>query len=80
MSNGNLVARTDRFGNRTQFTWEAAGEGRWRPTSIVDGYGLTTTFTYGADSSVEVSAPARSDGVGGDDDDHVGRRASGARR
>ena len=23
--NGNLVARVDRFGNRTQFTWAGAG-------------------------------------------------------
>ena len=48
--NGNLVSRTDRFGNRTQFTWETAGEGRWRPSSITDGYGLTTTFTYTGES------------------------------
>ena len=33
------------------------------PTSITDGYGLTTTFTYNGESSVEVPAPARSDGV-----------------
>ena len=61
--NGNLVARTDRFGNRTTFTWEAGGEGVWRPTSIVDGYGLETKFIYDGESSVEVQAPARSDGV-----------------
>ena len=61
--NGNLVARTDRFGNRTRFTWQAMGGGRWAPTSIVDGYGLTTTFTYSGGSMVQVSAPARSDGV-----------------
>ena len=62
--NGNLVARTDRFGNRTTLMWEAGGEGVWRPTSIIDGYGLETKFTYdGDDHRVEVTAPARSDGV-----------------
>jgi RHS repeat-associated protein len=67
-SDGNLVSRTDRFGNRTQLTWEHPpwdGSG-WAPTSIVDGYGQTTTFTYsasGSASSVVVSAPPRSDGV-----------------
>ena len=67
--NGNLVARTDRFGNRTQFGWEVTPgiEGGWRPTSIVDGYGLETRFTYSTDVNgdplVEVAAPARSDGV-----------------
>ncbi len=50
--NGNLVARTDRFGNRTQFTWEAMGRGQVAPTSITDGYGLTTTFTYTRDATV----------------------------
>ena len=68
--NGNLVARTDRFGNRTQFSWEVTPgiEGGWQPTSIIDGYGLETTFTYTTDPTsgdrlVEVQAPARSDGV-----------------
>jgi len=61
-SDGNLVSRTDRFGNRTQLTWQALGNDRWAPTSIVDGYGQTTSFTYSA-SSVVVSAPPRSDGV-----------------
>lgn len=61
--NGNLVSRTDRFGNHTQLSWEAgSGEGQWRPSSIVDGYGLETTFSY-PESSVVVTAPARSDGV-----------------
>jgi len=59
---GNLVNRVDRFGNHTQLTWEQLRGDRWRPTTIVDGYGLTTTFTY-TPTSVTVSAPARSDGV-----------------
>ncbi len=59
---GNLVNRVDRFGNRTQMTWEALRGDRWRPLTIVDGYGLTTTFTY-TPTSVTVSAPSRSDGV-----------------
>ena len=59
---GNLVNRVDRFGNRTQLTWEPVLGGGWRPSSIVDGYGLTTTFAY-TPGSVVVSAPPRSDGV-----------------
>jgi hypothetical protein len=61
-SDGNLVTRTDRFGNRTQLTWQSLGSNRWEPVSIVDGYGQTTTFTYSS-SQVVVSAPPRSDGV-----------------
>jgi RHS repeat-associated protein len=71
---GNLVSRTDRFGNRTQLTWEHPSwdPAGWAPVSIVDGYGQTTTFTYssssvvcgpGVSSCVVVSAPPRSDGV-----------------
>ena len=63
---GNLVVRTDRFGNRTDMTWEAAGPQRWRPTSIVDSYGRATTFAYafnGSTSQVKVTAPTRSDGL-----------------
>lgn len=60
--NGNLVARVDRFGNRTDLQYQAFGPGQWRPTAIIDAYGLTTTFSYGA-NKVTVSAPARSDGV-----------------
>jgi RHS repeat-associated protein len=59
---GNLVNRVDRFGNHTTLTWEQLRGDRWRPTTIVDGYGLTTTFTY-TPSTVTVTAPARSDGV-----------------
>lgn len=59
---GNLVNRVDRFGNRTQLTWEPLRGNRWRPTTIVDGYGLTTTFTY-TPNTVSVSAPSRSDGL-----------------
>ncbi len=61
---GNLVTRADRFGNHTQLTWEhpPGNATAWAPSSIVDGYGQTTTFTYSA-SSVVVSAPPRSDGM-----------------
>src|SRR5271170_4515577 len=41
--NGNLITRTDRFGNRTMLTWQPVGGGRWVPSSIVDGYGQATT-------------------------------------
>ncbi len=61
-TNGNLVSRVDRFGNHTKLTWEPLRGNGWRPTTIVDGYGLTTTFAY-TGSAVTVSAPARSDGV-----------------
>jgi hypothetical protein len=59
---GNLITRTDRFGNCTVLTWQPLGGGRWAPSSIVDGYGQATTFSY-TPSSVVVSAPPRSDGV-----------------
>lgn len=61
--NGNLVARSDRFGNRTDLTWRALGGGRWAPTSLVDAYGLITTFSYTTLGRVTVTAPARADGV-----------------
>ena len=61
-ANGNLVARADRFGNRTDLEYQQFGPGQWRPTAIIDAYGLTTTFSYGA-NQLTVSAPARSDGV-----------------
>lgn len=61
--NGNLVARTDRFGNRTDLSWRALGSGRWAPTSLVDAYGLTTTFSYSTPGRVTVTAPTRADGV-----------------
>jgi len=60
--NGNLITRTDRFGNRTVLTWQPLGGGRWAPSSMTDGYGQATTFSY-TPSSVVVSAPPRSDGV-----------------
>jgi RHS repeat-associated protein len=60
--NGNLITRTDRFGNRTVLTWQSLVGGFWVPSSIVDGYGQATTFSY-TQSSVVVSAPRRSDGV-----------------
>jgi hypothetical protein len=39
---GNLVNRVDRFGNRTQLTWQQYRGQYWRPLTITDGYGLTT--------------------------------------
>ena len=38
--NGNLVARIDRFGNRTDITWRARANNVWQPTSIIDSFGL----------------------------------------
>ena len=61
--NGNLVARTDRFGNRTDLTWRSLGGGKWAPASVVDAYGLTTTFSYTTLGRVTVTAPARADGI-----------------
>ena len=61
--NGNLVARTDRFGNRTDLTWRSLGGGKWAPTSVVDAYGLTTTFSYTTLGRVTITAPAREDGI-----------------
>ncbi len=40
---GNLVSRVDRFGNQTTLTWVAKPGRQWAPSSITDGYGLTTT-------------------------------------
>ena len=65
---GNLVARADRFGNRTDLTYTQISPQQWQPTTIVDAYGLTTTFVYGSDpdtgnAQLTVSAPKRSDGV-----------------
>ncbi len=66
-SDGNFVSRVDRFGNRTDLTYSSAGVNQWQPATIVDAYGLTTTFDYGTDDdgqgTVTVSAPSRADGV-----------------
>ncbi|GAA3633039.1 RHS repeat protein [Microlunatus ginsengisoli] len=62
--NGNLIARTDRFGNRTDLTYNQISPTQWQPASIVDDHGLVTTFSYDPNSgALTVSAPARSDGV-----------------
>ncbi|GAA3611298.1 RHS repeat domain-containing protein [Microlunatus ginsengisoli] len=61
--NGNLVARADRFGNRTDIAWQSPVSGQWRPLSIVDSYGLSTTFRYPTQSQIQVISPERSDGV-----------------
>ncbi len=61
--NGNLVARTDRLGNRTDITWRPRANNVWQPTSIIDSFGLATTFDYSTAGQVKVVSPARSDGV-----------------
>ena len=61
--NGNLVARVDRFGNRTDVTWRPRAGNVWQPTSIVDAFGLATTFDYSTAGQVGVVSPRRSDGV-----------------
>jgi len=62
-ANGNLVVRIDRFGNRTDLAWRSRANNVWQPTSIVDSYGLTTTFDYSTAGQVKVVSPERSDGV-----------------
>ena len=70
-ANGNLVVRADRFGNRTDISYEQAGTSpngdlQWQPTAIIDGYGLAYTFDYGSNDAgvaqLTVSSPERSDG------------------
>ena len=61
-ADGNLLARIDRFGNRTDLQYQQLSPDQWQPTAIIDSYGLTTTFTYDA-TSLTVATPARSDGV-----------------
>ena len=71
---GNLITRTDRFGNCTVLTWQPLGGGRWAPSSIVDGYGQATTS----------ATPRRCGGVGsaavgrrrGSHHDYAGRDAT----
>ena len=65
--NGNLVARTDRFGNRTDLQYQEAGqspngEQQWEPTAIVDAYGQVTSFSYGP-STMTVTSPKSSTGT-----------------
>ena len=62
-ANGNHVARIDRFGNRSDLTYQSLGVNQFRPTSIVDAYGLTTTLSWTGTSSLKVSSPTRQDGV-----------------
>ena len=61
--NGNLVARVDRLGNRTDVTWRPRANNVWQPTSIIDSFGLATTFDYSTAGQVKVVSPERSDGV-----------------
>jgi RHS repeat-associated protein len=62
-ANGNLAARTDRFGNRTDITWRAQASNVWQPTSIIDSFGLATKFDYSTPGLVKVVSPERSDEV-----------------
>ena len=61
--NGNLVARIDRFGNRTDVRWRPRGSGVWQPVSLTDTHGLSTTFDYNTPGQVRVISPERSDGI-----------------
>ncbi len=74
---GNLVSRVDRFGNHTQLTWEQVRGDRWRPTTIVDGYGLTTTFAYTPSSPTTVSLRPVPLGRPGHHGDHQPERPGG---
>ena len=62
-TNGNLVARVDRLGNRTDITWRPQANNVWQPTSIIDSFGLATKFDYSTPGQVKVVSPERSDGV-----------------
>lgn len=62
-TNGNLVARVDRNDNRTDITWRSRANNVWQPTSIIDSFGLVTTFDYSTAGQVKVVSPERSDGV-----------------
>ena len=66
-ANGNLVARTDRYGSRTDLQYRQVGttpdgELEWQPTAIVDAFGQVTSFSYGP-STMTVTSPKRSDGT-----------------
>ena len=61
--NGNLAARVDRLGNRTDVTWRPRVGNLWQPTSIIDSFGLATTFDYSTPGQVKLVSPERSDGV-----------------
>lgn len=62
-ANGNLVARTDRFDNRIDLTWRARPNNVWQPVTIIDSFGLATTFDYSTANQMKVVSPARADGV-----------------
>ena len=62
-ANGNLAARVDRYGNRTDITWRGRANNVWQPTSIIDSYGLSTTFDYSTPDTVKILTPRRTDGV-----------------
>ncbi|MFF3159654.1 RHS repeat-associated core domain-containing protein, partial [Streptomyces sp. NPDC057910] len=61
---GDLIARTDRFGNETVFLWEKnrAGESLHRPLAVIDTYGQRADLTPTAEGMTVVS-PRRSDGT-----------------
>ncbi len=62
-TDGNLVARIDRFANRTDLSWQPRAGGIFRPVKIIDSYGLATTFDYSTPNQIKVALPERSDGV-----------------
>ena len=62
-ASGNQVARVDRSGNRTDLTYASIGANQFRPTSVVDAFGLTTTLAWTGTASLTASSPKRQDGV-----------------
>ncbi|MFF3160082.1 hypothetical protein, partial [Streptomyces sp. NPDC057910] len=61
---GDLIARTDRFGNDIVFVWEKnrAGESLHRPTAVIGTYGQRADLTPTAEG-MTVTSPQRSDGT-----------------
>ncbi|MFF3159515.1 hypothetical protein [Streptomyces sp. NPDC057910] len=61
---GDLIARSDRFGNETVFLWEknSSGESLHRPLAVIGTYGQRADLTPTADGMTVVS-PKRSDGT-----------------
>ncbi|GAA3627390.1 RHS repeat-associated core domain-containing protein [Microlunatus ginsengisoli] len=58
---GNLIARADRFDNRTYVDYDSIGANQFHPTSITDAYGLVTTLAWDGTTSLTVTSPTRSD-------------------
>ncbi|MFF3159867.1 hypothetical protein, partial [Streptomyces sp. NPDC057910] len=61
---GDLIARTDRFGNEIVFLWEKnrAGESLHRPLAVIGTYGQRADLTPTAEG-MTVTSPQRSDGT-----------------